>query len=237
MRSTDAGEAGADRQRPRVPGPRRRPPAGGARAPAGRRARPRQRVRGADGGGQGRLARADLRARCTRSAASTVATCRTAPHDAARRRRNARTCPAGDGRADRLPRAEHHRAGLRPRARRPARRAHRVLHPSVGDRPHDPEGRRHQGRQARPDPRARADARDRQRRREPPRDADGAGRVRPARRRHPPAGAARQPRALPAARRDLRPRRGGRAAVRRVRARPRRAARATTASGTRTCST
>ena len=34
---------------------------------------------------------------------------------------------------NRLPRAEHHRARLRPRARRPACRPHRLLHPPVGD--------------------------------------------------------------------------------------------------------
>ena len=78
----------------------------------------------------------------------------------------------------------------------------------------DPQGRRDEGREARPDPRAGADPRDRQRRREPTEDAEALAEFVPERRRHPPAGAARQSRALPADRGDVRARGGGGAAVR-----------------------
>ena len=66
------------------------------------------------------------RARCTPSAASTAATC-----SARSSTRSAPSIPRRQRRAHRLARAERHRAPLRPRARRPARRPHRLLHPST----------------------------------------------------------------------------------------------------------
>ena len=51
---------------------------------------------------------------------------------------------------------------VRPRVGRPARRTHRLLHPSVGDGAAHPQGRGDEGRAARPGPLARADARNRQ---------------------------------------------------------------------------
>ena len=49
--------------------------------------------------------------------------------------------------AHRLPRPQHHRAALRPRPGAAAGRAHRLLHPPLGDGADDPEGGRDQGRE------------------------------------------------------------------------------------------
>ncbi len=73
----------------------------------------------------GEISRRPLR----RRAASTGGTC-----SDARRRGRHRASRRGQRRAHRLPRAERHRAALRSRPGGAARRAHRLLHPSVGDR-------------------------------------------------------------------------------------------------------
>ena len=192
---------------------------GALRAAAAGRAERRQRLRRADGDGEGGERWARSPPRSTASAASTGAACErrrpqtSAPGAAGVRLSAGRRgvdaagvehAPAGPGRAHRLPRPEHHRASLRPRARGAARRADRVLHPPARGRRRDPQGRRHEGRQGRPDPRARADARRRQRRREPARDVEELATFVPSDRRHPSARPARQPAAVPAPRRDLR---------------------------------
>ena len=72
--------------------------------------------------------------------------------------------------AHRQPGAQPDRAGLRARARRAAGRPHRLLRPPERARRRRRQGRRHQGRQPRQAAPAGADARPRQRRREPARD-------------------------------------------------------------------
>ena len=76
MRSTESEKQPADRQRPRLPGVRR-PSAGPRRWRSSRTSRTTsgQRLRGADGHGEVRFARARSRPRFTRSAANTGATC------------------------------------------------------------------------------------------------------------------------------------------------------------------
>jgi len=80
--------------------------------PAGRRPGPRERLRGAHGGGQVRLARADLGRPLP--GRRRVPAQRVGEHDVPGRRRG-RASTRRPGRPDRLPRPEHHRAALRAR--------------------------------------------------------------------------------------------------------------------------
>ena len=136
------GEAGPGRRRARVPGAQR----GRARR---RRSSGCSRSRARGGNVFAELMETvkvaslgQISARSTRSAGSTGATCepRGADRGDVRLRPGAivdavgASTPRPARRPHRLPRPEHHRASLRPRPRRVARRADRILHPPAGAR-------------------------------------------------------------------------------------------------------